>query len=156
MSTLQPSPGPPSRHHITRSNLRHDDVIRWKHFPRYWPFVRWIHRSLEFPAQRPVMRSFYVFFDLCPNKQLSTRWWGWWCETPPSPLLRHCNGSTTWDRAYIYMKMSLLQHGHVVTNGFVFPLFRQMLQNTEKSTLNLWIVVNRKKCKRFLIGKPIT
>ena len=23
----------------------HDDVIKWKHFPRYWPFVRWIHRS---------------------------------------------------------------------------------------------------------------
>ena len=23
----------------------HDDVIQWKHFPRYWPFVRGIHRS---------------------------------------------------------------------------------------------------------------
>ena len=23
----------------------HDDVIKWKHFPRYWPFVRVIHRS---------------------------------------------------------------------------------------------------------------
>ena len=22
----------------------HDDVIKWKHFPRNWPFVRWIHR----------------------------------------------------------------------------------------------------------------
>ena len=25
--------------------LVHDDVIKWKHFPRYWPFVRGIHRS---------------------------------------------------------------------------------------------------------------
>ena len=25
--------------------LFHDDVIEWKHFPRYWPFVREIHRS---------------------------------------------------------------------------------------------------------------
>ena len=24
---------------------RHDDVIKWKHFPRYWPFVRGTHRS---------------------------------------------------------------------------------------------------------------
>ena len=24
---------------------RHDDVIKWKHFPRYWPIVREIHRS---------------------------------------------------------------------------------------------------------------
>ena len=58
---------------------------------------------------------------------------------------------------YIYIdKMSLKQHGHFATNGIVFPLFRQMLQNTEKSTLNLWIVVNRIKCKRFLNSKPIT
>ena len=24
---------------------KHDDFIKWKHFPRYWPFVRGIHRS---------------------------------------------------------------------------------------------------------------
>ena len=23
----------------------HDDVVKWKHFPRYWPFVQGIHRS---------------------------------------------------------------------------------------------------------------
>ena len=28
----------------TRGIRRHDDVIKWKHFPRYWPFVRGIHR----------------------------------------------------------------------------------------------------------------
>ena len=28
----------------------HDDVIKWKHFPRYWPFAREIHRSpVNFP-----------------------------------------------------------------------------------------------------------
>ena len=28
----------------------HDDVIKWKHFPCYWPFVRGIQRSLvDFP-----------------------------------------------------------------------------------------------------------
>ena len=32
--------------HCTRlSAIDHDDVIKWKHFPRYWPFVRGIHRS---------------------------------------------------------------------------------------------------------------
>ena len=34
--------------------------------------------SGEFPAQRPVTRSFDVFFDLCPNKRLSEHSWGWW------------------------------------------------------------------------------
>ena len=28
-----------------RKGAAHDDVIKWKHFPRYWPFVRGIHRS---------------------------------------------------------------------------------------------------------------
>ena len=30
--------------------LIHDDVIKWKHFPRYWPFVREIHR---YPVNSP-------------------------------------------------------------------------------------------------------
>ena len=45
----------------------------------------------EFPAQRPVTRSFDVFFDLRPNKRLSKRWRGWYFETPSCPLRRHCN-----------------------------------------------------------------
>ena len=39
--------------HTTNSQgyvLCHDDVIKWKHFPRNWPFVREIHRSpVNFP-----------------------------------------------------------------------------------------------------------
>ena len=30
---------------ISFYNSFYDDVIKWKHFPRYWPFVRRIHRS---------------------------------------------------------------------------------------------------------------
>ena len=45
----------------------------------------------EFPAQRPVTRSFDVFFDLRLNQRLSKQWWGWWFETLPRPLWRHCN-----------------------------------------------------------------
>ena len=30
---------------VTSFLKTHDDVIKWKHFPRYWPFVRGIHRS---------------------------------------------------------------------------------------------------------------
>ena len=45
----------------------------------------------EFPAQRPVTRSFDVFFGLRLNKRLSKQWWCWWFETPSRPLWRHCN-----------------------------------------------------------------
>ena len=39
----------------------------------------------EFPSQRPVTRSFDVFFDLRLNKRLSKQSWGWWFETPSCP-----------------------------------------------------------------------
>ena len=29
----------------SRGTVQHDDVIKWKHFPRNWPFARGIHRS---------------------------------------------------------------------------------------------------------------
>ena len=35
---------------LSRNTYYHDDVIKWKHFLRYWPFLRGIHRSpVNFP-----------------------------------------------------------------------------------------------------------
>ena len=45
----------------------------------------------EFPTQRPVTRSFDVFFDLRLNKRLSKQPWGWWFETRSWSLWRQCN-----------------------------------------------------------------
>ena len=73
----------------------HDDVIKWKHFPRYWPFVQGIHRSPVNSLHKwPVTQSFDIFFDLGLNKRLSKQSWGWWFETLSCPLWRHCNGVT--------------------------------------------------------------
>ena len=49
----------------------------------------------EFPAIRPVVRSFGVFCDLRLNKRLSKQSWGWWFETASGSLWRHCNELTT-------------------------------------------------------------
>ena len=43
------------RHHC------HDDVIRWKHFPRYWSFVR------EFPAQMASNAGLWCFLWSAPE-----------------------------------------------------------------------------------------
>ena len=43
----------------------HDDVIKWRHFPRYWPFVRGIHRS---PVKSPLKgqwRGALMFSLIC-------------------------------------------------------------------------------------------
>ena len=52
----------------------------------------------EFPAQRPVTRSFDVFFDMRLYKRLSKQSRGWWFETLSRPLWRRCNGNVRYDR----------------------------------------------------------
>ena len=87
-------------------------VMSWKHFPHFLSFMRvptwWRHQMEtfsallaicagnspvpgEFPTQRPATRSFDVFFDVRPNKQLSKQSWGWWFETLSPSLWRHRN-----------------------------------------------------------------
>ena len=58
--------------------LDHDDVIKWIHCPRYWPFVWGIHRG---PIM-PVTWSFDVFFDLRLN-------YGWVNNREAGDLRRH-------------------------------------------------------------------
>ena len=61
-------------------------------FPRYWPFVRGIHRSpVNSPHKGQWRGALMFFFDLRLNKRFSKHWWGWWFETPSRPLWRHCN-----------------------------------------------------------------
>ena len=42
--------------------LKHDDVIKWEHFPRYWPFVRGIHRSPVNSPHKGQWRGALIFF----------------------------------------------------------------------------------------------
>ena len=69
--------------------------------------------SGEFPAQRPVTRSFDIFFGLRLNKRLSKQSWGWWFETLSCPLWRQCNGygeSYVWiNTCHSFMRMKLLE-----------------------------------------------
>ena len=43
----------------------HDDVIKWKHFPRYWPFVRGIHRSPVNSPHKGQSRGALMFSLIC-------------------------------------------------------------------------------------------
>ena len=43
----------------------HDDVIKWKHFPRNWPFVRGIHRSRWIPHTKASDAELWCFFFIC-------------------------------------------------------------------------------------------
>ena len=69
----------------------HDDVIKWKHFPRYWPFLRGITGHRWIPRTKASDAKLYVFSDLRLHKRFSKQSWGWWFETPLRSLWRHCN-----------------------------------------------------------------
>ena len=64
--------------------ILHDDVIKWKHFPRYWPFVRGIHLSSVNSPHKCQWRVALMFSLNCPlNKRLSN-------NRKVGDLRRHC------------------------------------------------------------------
>ena len=50
---------------LANVNLCHDDVIKWKYFPRYWPFVRGIHRSPVNSPHKVQWRGALMFSMIC-------------------------------------------------------------------------------------------
>ena len=115
--------------------LPHNDVIKWKHFPRYWRFVRGIHRSSG---------SFDVFFDLCLNKRLSKPSQCWWFGTPSCSLWRQCNVSASmsivgncWDyHSGAVQRLSRhcnsLQIGCLYNEIFGYPIFKRVAMSSIK------------------------
>ena len=50
---------------VMRKAFYHDDVIKWKHFPRYWPFLRGIHRSPVNSPHKGQWRGASMFSFIC-------------------------------------------------------------------------------------------
>ena len=68
----------------------------------------------EYPTQRPVTRSFAVFFDLRLNKLLSKQSWGWWFETLSSPLWRHSNDISVMAAKSVIRKVTVNISTHII------------------------------------------
>ena len=43
----------------------HDDVLKWKYFPRYWPFLRGIQRSPVDSHHKGQWRGALIFYLIC-------------------------------------------------------------------------------------------
>ena len=70
----------------------HDDVIKWNHFPRYWPFVRVFTGHRWIPLTQTIDAELWCFLWSAPD---------WIIETtviwaPSRPLWRHCNARGRW------------------------------------------------------------
>ena len=64
--------------------LIHDDVIKWKHFPRYWPFVRGIHRFPVNSSHKGQWRGALTFTLMCARIN------SWVNDREAGDLRRHC------------------------------------------------------------------
>ena len=102
----------------------HDDVIKWKHFPRYWPFVREIYRSPVNPPQNGQWRGALMFSVTCA--------WinGWVNNCEAGDLRRH--------RAH-YDVIVMLQV-YFTGTGAIIRLFQCQWRNMSNSVIR-WIFV---------------
>ena len=79
--------------------LLHDDVIKWKHFPCYWTFVRGIHLSPVNSHHRGQWRGALMFSLVCA-------WIIRWVNNPNAGDLRrhdaHCDITVMNDLRYIW------------------------------------------------------
>ena len=103
-------------------NFFHENIgtVVWveKHWLNYWLILPWwrhqmetfsallalcgIYRSpVNSPHKGQWRGALIFFFDLRLNKRLSKQSWGWWFETPPCSLWRHCNDAGKWTQQHL-------------------------------------------------------
>ena len=73
----------PNLKHVDLNFTEHDDVIKWKHFSRYWPFVRGIHRSPLISPHKGQWRGAFMFPLICARIN------GWVNNREAGDLRRH-------------------------------------------------------------------
>ena len=131
---------------ISEIVTEHDNVMKWKYFPRYWSFVRGIHRSPVNSPHKGQWRGALMFSLIWAlNKRLSKQSWGWWFEMPSCSLWRHCNEfSDAWRHIHIEMLsislslcdekppvVSLTRHDiHVNSNNYICKYKKVSYQNS--------------------------
>ena len=118
--------------HTERDLWHYDDVIKWKHFPRYWPFVRGIHRWPRRSPHKGQWRGALMFSLICA--------WinGWVNNREAGDLRRH--------RAYY--DVSVMQYG--VADELIWTSGTRYTQKIQLVPVVItWINLNPSKDKWF-------
>ena len=96
----------------------------------------------EFPTQRPVTRSFVVFFDLRLNKRLSKQPWSRWFETPLLSLWRQysaiIHGYEGCVRLMNDWLRELMTFSIKLPNPFIFKLFMVFIEMAKAFRMHLY------------------
>ena len=96
----------------------HDDVIKWNHFPRYWPFVRGIHRSPVNSLLKGQWRGALMFSLICA-------WINGWVNNREAGDLRHPGAH--YDVTVMYFSHQSPRITSTSTRCFYIPLGRWLM-----------------------------
>ena len=86
----------------TMCECLHDYVIKWKHFPHYWPFVRGIHQSQLNSPHKGQWCGALMFSSICA-------WRNGWVDNCEAGDLRH--NRTQYDVIVMYQQGNVTCHG---------------------------------------------
>ena len=89
-------------------HVSHDDVIKWKHFPRYWPFVRRNHRSPVNSPHKGQWRGAFIFSLICARLNL------WVNNREAGDLRRHRDHYDVIEMIYHILQGSVTGTGVIV------------------------------------------
>ena len=133
----------------------HDDVIKWKHFPRNWPFVRGIHRSRWIPHTKASDAELLMFSLICARIN------GWVNNGEAGDLRRH---HAHYDVNVMISLHNYFYEGNVYITGYRHLLKSQLLAkalNTLRPRQHgchfaddafIWISLNENVCISFKIS----
>ena len=108
--------------------IHHDDVIKWKHFPRYWPFVRGIRRSPVNSPHNGQWCGALIFSLICA-------WINGWVNTGEAGDLRRHRAhhdvtgmmftwnfaNHRWNEVYTYSKMKRVFPNLLYRTLYIIP-----------------------------------
>ena len=98
--------------------LSHDDFIKWKHFPRYWPFVWGIHRWPVNSQHKGQWRRALMFSLICA-------WINHWVNNFEAGDLRHYH--TPYD-----VIVMLLEHFFLPLLNLLFGIYLHFILFLDK------------------------
>ena len=113
---------------------KHDGVIKWKHFPRYWPFMRGIHRSPVNSPHEGQWRGALMFSLICV-------WINGWINNRQAGDLRRylahydVTNESTWIEAMVWC--------YPITIHYLVPCWRRSMSfygiaRPHKATIKTW------------------
>ena len=87
----------------------HEDIINWKHFLRYWPFVRGTTNHRWITLTKASDEELWCFRWSAPDQTLRIPIWRRWSEAPSYSWWCHCNNIGTRGRKYSELRWQFKQ-----------------------------------------------